>query len=128
MIDFSEKGDFKTTKDFLKNVQNTKKILAKARISNLADQGVKELEKATPRDTGTTAKSWSYVIEEKNGKTVVSWNNSNVVKGVNIAIILQYGHGTRTGGYVQGRDYINPALQSIFDKMVSDMWKAVVSS
>lgn len=128
MLKFEGSGDLKHTDNFLKSISDTKKILAKARISNLAEQGVRELENATPKRTGKTAASWSYSIEERGNKVVVSWNNSNIVNGVNIAIILQYGHSTKNGGYVQGRDYINPALRSIFDKMVSDMWKAVVSS
>lgn len=93
----------------------------------MAAAGVAALESATPRRTGLTASSWSYEIEESNGQLVVSWNNSNVNNGVNIAVILQYGHGTKNGGYVVGTDYINPALRSIFDEMTDSMWKAVVS-
>lgn len=127
LIGFESVGDLSKTNNFLKNVINTNALITRARIRSIAEQGVAALAASTPVDTGKTASSWSYEIEEKNGKTVVYWTNSNVNKGVNIAIILQYGHGTRNGGYVEGRDYINPALKPVFDKMSSEMWKAVVS-
>ena len=90
--------------------------------------GVEELQKATPKDTGKTANSWDYEIDKKDGKTSLIWTNSNINDGVLIAIILQYGHGTRNGGYVQGIDYINPALRTTFDRMSKELWKAVTSS
>ena len=97
------------------------------KIESIAKQGVSELSRATPVDTGKTAASWGYEIEKTNNKTIVYFTNSNENNGVNIAIILQYGHGTKNGGYVQGRDYINPAIKPIFDKMEESMWKVVVS-
>ena len=127
MIGFETKGSFDKTKKFLKDIESFKKIQSKAKIDQLAAAGVAALEGATPRRTGLTASSWSYEIEESNGQLVISWNNSNVNNGVNIAVILQYGHGTKNGGYVVGTDYINPALRSVFDEMTDSMWKAVVS-
>ena len=83
------------------------------------------LASATPIDSGMTANSWNYSIEKKNGVIKISFNNTNIQNGVPIAIILQYGHGTGTGGWVEGRDYINPAIQPIFDKIANDAWREV---
>jgi hypothetical protein len=87
--------------------------------------GVDALSRATPIETGDTAHSWEYTITHEPGRDVVAWYNTHRVEDVNIAVIIQYGHGTGTGGYVEGRDYINPAIQPVFDKMVDEMWKAV---
>jgi len=95
-------------------------------LERLAERGVAALEAATPKDTGLTASSWSYEIENSGGKTTIYWLNSNKTDtGIPIAILLQYGHGTGTGGYVQGRDYINPAIQSVMDEIANDVWKKV---
>lgn len=88
-------------------------------------EGVAALSSATPVDTGKTASSWYYQIENKKGSVTISFHNSNIQNGVPIAIILQYGHGTRNGGWVQGRDYINPAIQPIFDRIADSAWKEV---
>lgn len=88
-------------------------------------EGVAALAAATPRDTGLTANSWSYTVVRTKKRATISFHNSNIQNGVPIAIILQYGHGTRNGGWVEGRDYINPAIQPIFDKLASDAWKEV---
>ncbi len=111
---------------------NTRKFLTKVRTINFRNildsygqKGVIALASATPFDTGLTAKSWGYEIKINKGSFSIIWTNSNVVDGVPIAIILQYGHGTRNGGFVQGRDYINPALQPIFDKISEDLWREV---
>lgn len=127
MIQISNSGNFEKTKRFLEGASFISRLARMARIEALAKEGVESLKNATPTRTGKTAASWGYEIEEQNGKIVVTWTNSNVNKGVNIAIIIQYGHGTRTGGYVEGLDYINPALRSVFTKMTDNMWKAVVS-
>ena len=127
IIGFKQVGDFKDTNKFLKSGQNISEIIAQAKIEEIAQQGAEALSAATPVRTGKTAASWSYKIENTNGKTTVLWTNDNVVNGVNIAIIIQYGHGTRNGGYVEGYDYINPALKPVFDQMTDSMWKAVVS-
>lgn len=124
MISIRHKGDFKKTEKLLKKSlgRNYRSILEK-----YAEQGVRALSSATPKDTGETAASWYYeIIQNEDGLSIV-WQNSHVEKYVNIAIILQYGHATRNGGYVQGRDYINPALKPIFDKMAEAAWKEVTS-
>lgn len=121
-ISFRQRGDFKQTEKLLK------KSLGRDYMSVLekyANQGVAALSAATPVDTGLTASSWGYRIIQNEGNISIIWENSNVQKGINIALILQYGHGTRNGGYVSGRDYINPALQPIFDKMADAAWKEV---
>lgn len=125
MIQVRQRGDFSKTEKFLK------KSLGRNYISVLekyGQQGVEALSAATPVDTGLTAVSWGYeIIQNKDGISVI-WENRNVQKGVNIALILQYGHGTRNGGYVVGIDYINPALKPIFDKMADAAWKEVTES
>ena len=129
MISFEVKGDLKSTKTFLNNakdINNT--ILLKSKIKSIADAGAVALKNNTPIRTGKTANSWNYDIENTKDKIIVSWNNDNIIKGINIAIIIQYGHGTKNGGYVKGVDYINPALKPIFDEMANDMWKVVTSS
>lgn len=123
-IFFRQKGDFKKTEKLLKKSfgRGYRTILEK-----YAQQGVEALSAATPVDTGLTASSWYYeIVETQNGLSIV-WNNGNVNEGVNIALILQYGHGTGGGGYVVGRDYINPALRPIFNKMADAAWKEVTS-
>jgi hypothetical protein len=122
MISFRQKGDFSKLEKMLKNSfgKNYRRVL-----EQYGREGVAALAAATPKDSGKTASSWEYEITEKNGQLSVTWKNTNIHDGVNIAIILQYGHGTRNGGYVQGRDYINPALRPIFEKMADAAWKEV---
>lgn len=124
MISFRQKGDFaKLTRYF-------EKMKRSARVSILekyGKAGVAALMSATPVDTGLTAKSWYYKLETKNGSAKILFCNTNVQNGVPIAIILQYGHGTRNGGWVEGRDYINPALQPVFDNIVQEAWREVTS-
>lgn len=122
MIHINQRGSFSKTEKFLKKSfgRNYLDVLEK-----YARQGVSALSASTPLDSGLTAVSWSYEIIQEDGKISIIWKNSNINKGVNIAIILQYGHATRNGGYVSGRDYINPALQPIFDKMADAAWKEV---
>lgn len=124
MIRFRNKGDFSKTEKFLKKSfgKNYRSILDK-----YAKQGVAALASATPLDSGETAASWDYEIIQNGSSLSIVWKNYHIEKGVNIAVILQYGHGTRNGGWVEGRDYINPALQPIFDKMAEAAWKEVVS-
>lgn len=122
MFSFRQKGDFSKTEKFLKKAlgKDYKNVLEK-----YARQGVQALSAATPVESGLTAASWSYeIVSDANGLSIF-WNNSNVNKGVKIALILQYGHGTRNGGYVVGRDYINPAIRSIFDNMADEAWREV---
>ena len=122
MISFRQKGDFSKLTSFL---ERTKETVHLGDLNKYGRQGVAALASATPVDTGKTASSWSYKIENNNGSVSISFENSNVQDGVPIAIILQYGHGTRNGGWVEGRDYINPAIQPIFDQIVNDAWKEV---
>jgi hypothetical protein len=96
-------------------------------LDGLAQRGVDALESATPRDTGLAAGSWTYNISRTRGTLTISWNNTDVETGFPVAIMLQYGYGTGTGGYVQGRDYINPAMKPIFDEIADKVWKAVTS-
>lgn len=125
MITFKHKGNFKKTEKLLKKSfgKEWRKILEK-----YAQMGVENLAKATPIESGETAASWSYELIQNGSSLSIVWKNSNVNKGVNIAIILQYGHATRNGGYVRGRDYINPALRPIFDKMADAAWKEVINA
>lgn len=95
-------------------------------LQSYAQKGVSALSAATPKETGETASSWGYSIEKSHGKTTITWTNSNINEGVNVAVILQYGHGTRNGGYVEGIDYINPALKPVFQEMADAMWKELI--
>lgn len=97
-------------------------------LQKYGSKGVAALASTTPIDSGQTASSWTYEIEVSGESATIYWINTNENKGVNIAVILQYGHGTGTGGYVQGRDYINPAIQPIFDQIVNEAWMEVVNA
>lgn len=125
MIKVKHKGDF------VKFTRYLKKVSKAARFKDLdkyGQEGVAALAAATPVDTGLTARSWYYKIADENGKISISFFNSNIQNGVPIAVILQYGHGTRNGGWVEGVDYINPALKPIFDKIADRAWKEVTSA
>ena len=124
-ISFSSKGDFSKTIKFLNKVKNVK---INDILSKYGKIGVTALSQATPKDSGVTSKSWNYKIEVKNNNASIVWYNTNVVKGVNIAVILQYGHGTRNGGWVEGIDYINPSMKPIFDKIADQVWKEVTNN
>lgn len=122
MISFRQKGDFSKTFSFLEKSKEAVKI---GDLDRYGRAGVAALKSATPVDSGLTANSWYYEIKREKGSVSISFLNSNIQNGVPIAIILQYGHGTRNGGWVQGRDYINPAIQPIFDEIVNNAWKEV---
>lgn len=122
MIKINHKGSFKNTENFLKKNITTKQLLI---LEKYAQEGVEALASATPVDTGETASSWGYQISFTNKGIKLTFTNSNIVNGVPIAIILQYGHATRHGGYVEGIDYINPALKPIFDKISKSLWEEV---
>lgn len=122
MISFRHKGDFNKTTRYLERV---KQAVHLGILDKYGREGVAALASATPTDTGKTASSWYYEIENSRGSITISFLNSNIQNGVPIAVILQYGHGTGTGGWVQGRDYINPAIQPIFDRIVVEAWKEV---
>lgn len=122
MISFRQKGDFSKLTSFLERAKETVYL---GDLNKYGRQGVAALASATPIDSGETAESWYYEIENTKGSATITFYNSNVQNGVPIAIILQYGHGTRNGGWVEGRDYINPAIQPIFDQIVDDAWREV---
>lgn len=122
MIGFRIKGDFKKANSYLERVKEAVKL---GMLDKYGRMGVEALASATPVDTGLTASCWGYRIERTSSSASIIFYNTNVNKGVPIAIILQYGHGTGTGGWVEGRDYINPAIQPVFDKIVEDAWKEV---
>lgn len=122
MVKFTGKGDFSKTDKYLKRVL---KLDLSTLLTRYAEKGVKALEAATPSDTGLTAASWSYEIEKTNTYVKIVWTNSNFNKGVPIAVLIQYGHGTGTGGYVTGIDYINPAMKPIFDEIEEGIMKEV---
>jgi hypothetical protein len=124
VISFSSRGSFKKTESFLRNAQRVDILSI---LNEAGREGVTALALATPVDSGLTARSWRYEASAKNGKYTVTWLNSDVESGFPVAIMLQYGYGTGTGGYVQGRDYINPALKPIFDRISNKVWKAVTS-
>ena len=123
MIEVKTYGSIKNTMSFLKRLTSKKYL---ARLEQYGQAGVEALAKATPKDTGKTAASWRYTITVDDRKTRVTWSNDNVNDGQVIAILLQYGHGTRNGGFVEGRDYINPAMRGLFDEFANDLWREVV--
>lgn len=123
-ITFKNKGDFSKTLRFFN------KLLRRDYLNvaeKYAQKGLAALKDATPKESGRTSEAWNYIIESNSDTVKITYTNSNIVKGVNIAIILQYGHGTRNGGYVAGRDYINPAIQPIFDQIADEAWNEVIS-
>ena len=125
LIRITTKGDFNNTFRFLNK-------MSKFRINKILDKygqmGVEALRSATPIDSGKTAESWGYEISVGKEGATIHWTNTSQNKGVYIAVILQYGHGTGTGGYVQGIDYINPAIRPVFDKIAEEAWMEVVNS
>lgn len=122
-ISIKQKGNFEKTYKFFKN--SIKEIKDTINLEKYGMMGVKALRDATPKDSGETASHWSYKIVKNDDSIRIQFFNSNVVDGIPVAILLQYGHGTRNGGYVEGYDFINPALRPIFDRMAEDAWKEV---
>ena len=122
LITFKHKGDFSNLTRFL---ERAKEVVHMGDLDKYGRAGVEALASATPVDSGETANSWYYEITNSNGSAKITFNNSNIQNGVPIAIILQYGHGTGTGGWVEGRDYINPAIQPIFDEIANNAWREV---
>lgn len=122
MIKFRHKGDFSKLSRFLEKAKETVRL---GDLDKYGREGVAALASATPVDTGLTANSWYYEISRSQGSVTISFNNSNIQNGVPIAIILHYGHGTGTGGWVEGRDYIKPAIRPIFEKLAKDAWEEV---
>lgn len=124
MIVIVDEGDYDKAEKYLKDLKALARVSLLQKYGNL---GVSALMQATPKDSGLTAASWFFTVEDDGDTSSINFCNSHINQGVPIAIILQYGHGTGTGGYVQGRDYINPAMQPVFDKIVNDLWKEVTS-
>ena len=122
MISFRHRGDFSKSTNFLKRA---KRAVRPEDLAVYGQEGVNALASATPIESGKTANSWYYEITSSNGSIKITFNNSNIQNGVPIAVIIQYGHGTRNGGWVQGRDYINPAIQPVFDEIVNKVWREV---
>ena len=122
MITISQKGSFNNTERYLARMKDAQRF---AVLSKYGSLGVNALSNATPVESGLTAASWSFTIIQRSGYYSIRWSNSHVEDGVPIAVILQYGHGTGTGGYVQGRDYIMPAIRPIFDQIVAEAMREV---
>lgn len=122
MITVKHHGSFRKAEKFLKTM-NKRQYMATLR--QYGQLGVEALEEATPKDTGVTAGSWSYEIENQGGNYAIYWKNSSTNQGENIALLIQYGHGTGWGAYVRGIDYINPALKDVFDSMADALWREV---
>lgn len=122
MISFRQQGDFSNLSRFLEKAKESVKI---GMLDKYGRAGVEALASATPKDTGLTAVSWKYEIKRQNGSVTIEFYNTNVQKDIPIAIILQYGHATGNGGWVEGRDYINPAIQPLFDKIAKEAWEEV---
>jgi hypothetical protein len=125
MFSFQQSGSFKNTESFLRKMRNEDMFQS---LDRFAREGVAALANATPVDSGITAASWSYEIQKSRGSYSITWTNDYMVDGRPIVILLQYGHGTGTGGYVQGRDFINPAIRPVFDRIADNVWKAVTSA
>lgn len=125
MISFNVTGDSSRTQEFL---QNVKRINILSIMESCGEEGVAALTSATPVDTGLAAGSWSYDVNANNGVYTIYWTNTDVENDFPVAIMLQYGYSTGTGGYVQGRDYINPAIKPIFDEIETKVWRAVTSA
>jgi hypothetical protein len=125
MITFTESGDFKNTERYLEHLSRDS---LSSVLNKYGSLGVNALANATPVDSGLTSESWYYTIESRRGYYSIRWHNRNENEGENIAVLIQYGHGTRTGGYVQGRDYIMPAIRPIFDQIAAEAWREVTQT
>ena len=126
MISINSSGGFEHVTDMINGILKAYNNTV-ATLERYGEIGVEALSSATPMDSGKTANSWGYEIEKNKEGYVIYWTNSNINDGVNIAVILQYGHGTGYGGYVQGRDYINPTLRPIFDELAENAWREVTA-
>lgn len=125
MITFEQSGDFHNLESFLKRMSKRDIFSTLDKYGRL---GVNALSNATPADSGLAAASWDYEVKKSRDQYSITWTNSNVENGFPVVVMLQYGHGTRNGGYVQGHDFINPALKPIFDQIADEVWKAVKSA
>lgn len=124
MFSFTSKGSFKNTEAYLRKLA---KLDVRSVLEAAGAEGVRALQAATPRDSGVAAESWDYKLAMFNGGARLTWINTDIENGYNVVIGIQYGHGTGTGGYIEGRDFINPAMQPVFDQIAEKVWKAVTS-
>lgn len=122
VITFEAKGSFRDTEEWLRRISRDEIFQS---LNQYGREGVAALSAATPVESGETANSWQYTVYKKGRSYGIVWSNTHIQSGVNVAVLIQYGHGTRNGGYVYGRDYINPAIQPIFDRIVTNIWKEV---
>jgi hypothetical protein len=122
MITFTQRGSFKNTEKYLRRLKTAELY---AVLNKYGTLGVNALSNATPTDTGATAAAWFHTIQQRTGYYSIRWHNGHEENGLPIAVLIQYGHGTGTGGYVQGRDYIMPAIRPIFDQMANEAWREV---
>jgi hypothetical protein len=125
VISFKTSGSWKNTERFL--LKNSRGDFFQG-LDSLAQRGVDALARATPLESGLAAQSWTYKIERSRAALTISWNNVDLENGFPVAIMLQYGYATGTGGYVAGVDYINPAMRPVFDEIRDKVWKAVTSA
>jgi hypothetical protein len=127
MISASSSGNFNKSLNFLNTMKNRNTTIY-GRLQSYAAKGVYALQEVTPLDSGKTSQSWDYkILLGKNNASII-WTNSNVINGVNIAILIQYGHATKNGGYVEGYDYINPAMNYVIDEILNDVWQNIANS
>lgn len=122
MVKLNCSGNFRKTNSFFEKMLEIGKL---GILDQYGRKGVLALKNNTPKDSGLVAQSWDYKITRENGSATITWTNSDVEGGCNIAILIQYGHGTKNGGFVQGRDFINPAIRPIFDDMANAVWEEV---
>lgn len=122
MVSVKVEGNYTKTEKFLRKIEN---LLLLGKLDEYGKMGVEALSANTPRDTGKTAESWGYEFHFSKDSFTINWTNSNISEYIPVALLIQYGHGTKSGHYVQGRDYINPAMQPVFDKIEASLWKEV---
>jgi hypothetical protein len=125
MFSFSSTGDWAKTEAFLRKIQ---KLNVDSVLQSAGAKGVAALAKSTPRDSGLAANSWTFEVKKSSGGIEIDWTNTDDENGFKVALMIQYGHGTGTGGYVHGIDYINPAMRPVFDQIAETVWKAVTSA
>lgn len=124
MITISSKGDFNKTNRFLSRMG---RLNLSSKVAKYGQEGVRALSSATPQSTGLAASSWGYSVKTNSNGFSLTWTNSDIENGFPVAVMIQYGHGTKNGGYVQGIDYINPAIRPIFERILNELWKEVTA-
>jgi hypothetical protein len=125
VIRFKHRGSFNKTEKFLKAMR---RLDVKNLVEREVSQGVQALKAATPKDSGIAAESWGYEIRQNGRSVKISWINVDIENGFPVAVAVQFGYATGTGGWVEGRDYINPAMKPVFDRIVERVWKVVTSA